>query len=121
MELRKQDSHTLITEWMGREVSTVQWCWQQWTWEGGVVCSDQAKCMDAHVNRHIRLAAIAYYMATAIEIIVSVAPGVSSRTIQNCLLGVGLYVPLAQLPLTSRHCLADLQWCHQCAWWRKEQ
>ena len=43
------------------------------------------------------------------------APAVSPSTIGNSLLAAGLrsHVPLARLPLTSRHCQARLLWCRE--------
>ena len=97
-------------------------CFQQWSVEHS---HTHRSCSGWPCSAHdIKINALCeqQWLNPREEIRVHVTPAVSLRTIGNLLLAAGLrsHVPLAGLPLTPRHCQAQLLWYRERVDWRLE-
>ena len=114
-----------IAERLGRDVSTVHDCWQQWSREGTVSRrpgSGRIRTISEREDRCIRRMAVADRTASAAAITASVGPKGTQRTLRNRLLEEQLRArrPVAFIPLTPNHCHLRRQWCQTRAHWRAE-
>ncbi|GBO03812.1 hypothetical protein AVEN_232210-1 [Araneus ventricosus] len=98
-----------IAERLGRNVSTVHDCWQQWSREGTVsrrLGSGQPRGTTERKDHRVRRMAVAHCTASAAEIRAAVGTTVTQLTVTNRLLKGHLRArrPVACIPLTPNHC-----------------
>ncbi|GBN07781.1 Transposable element Tc1 transposase [Araneus ventricosus] len=114
-----------ITERLGRSVSTVHDCWQQWSREGTASRrpgSGRPRGIAEREDRRVRRMAVVHRTASAAEIRATVGTTVTQRTATNLLLQGQLRArrPVACIPLTPKHCRLRREWCQARAHWRAE-
>lgn len=114
-----------IAERLGRNVSTVHECWQQWSREGTASRrpgSGRPRGTTEREDRRVRRMAVANRTASAAEIRAAVGTTVTQRTVTNRLLQGQLRArrPVACIPLTPNHCRLRREWCQARAHWRTE-
>ncbi|GBM50393.1 hypothetical protein AVEN_97216-1 [Araneus ventricosus] len=114
-----------IEERLGRNVSTVHDCWQQWSWEGTASrrpASGQPRGTTEREDRRVRRIAVANRTASAAEIRAAVGTTETQRTVTNRLLQgkPRARLPVACIPLTPNHCRLRREWCQARAHWKTE-
>ncbi|GBM00436.1 hypothetical protein AVEN_179241-1 [Araneus ventricosus] len=105
-----------IAERLGRNVSTVHDCWQQWSREDTASRrpdSGRPRGTTEREDRRVRRMAVAHRSASAAEIRAAVGTTVTQRTVTNRLLQGQLRArrPIACIPLTPNHCRLRREWC----------
>ncbi|GBN51054.1 hypothetical protein AVEN_236621-1 [Araneus ventricosus] len=114
-----------IAERLGRNVSTVHDCWQQWSREGTASrrpVSGQPRGTTERKDRRVERMAVAHRTASATEIRAAIDTTVTQRTVTNRLLQGQLKArrPVACIPPTPNHCRLRCEWCQARAYWRTE-
>ncbi|GBN26918.1 hypothetical protein AVEN_111680-1 [Araneus ventricosus] len=114
-----------IAERLGRNVSTVHDCWQQWSREGSASIRPgygRPRRTTERENRRVWRVAVDHRTASAAEIPAAVGNTVTIRTVTNQLLQGQLRArrPVACIPLTPNHCRLRREWCRARAHWRTE-
>ncbi|GBM75879.1 Transposable element Tcb2 transposase [Araneus ventricosus] len=107
-------------ERLGRNVSTVHDCWQQWSREGSASIRPGSGRPHGTTERENRRVAVEHRTASAAEIPAAVGNTVKIRTVTNQLLQGQLRArrPVACIPLTPNHCRLRREWCRARAHWR---
>ncbi|GBM12740.1 hypothetical protein AVEN_228528-1 [Araneus ventricosus] len=105
-----------IAERLGRNVSTVHDCWQQWSRESTALRrpgSGRPRGTTGREDRRVRSIAVAHRTAPAAEIRAAVGTTVTQRTVTNRLLQGQLQTrrPVACIPLTPNHSRLRREWC----------
>ncbi|GBM10965.1 hypothetical protein AVEN_171445-1 [Araneus ventricosus] len=100
-----------IEERLGRNVSTVRDCWQQWeSTASRRPGSEWPRGTTEREDRRVWRMAVAHRTASAVEIRAAVGSTVTQRTVTNRLLQGQLRArrPVARIPLTPNHCFCDV-------------
>ncbi|GBN12951.1 hypothetical protein AVEN_165564-1, partial [Araneus ventricosus] len=112
-----------IAERLGRNVSTVHDCWQQWPRDGAASRrsgSGWPRGTTEREDRCVRSMAVAHRTASAAEIRAAAGTTVTQRTVTNWLLQGQARRPVACIPLTPNHCRLRRDWCQARAHCRTE-
>ncbi|GBN73285.1 Transposable element Tc1 transposase [Araneus ventricosus] len=110
---------------LGRNVSTMHDCWQQWSREGTASRrpgSGRPRGTTEREDRRVRRMAVAHRNASVAEIPAAVGTTVTQRTVAIRLLQGQLQARcrVACIPLTPNHCRLRHEWCQARDLWRTE-
>ncbi|GFU56482.1 HTH_Tnp_Tc3_2 domain-containing protein [Trichonephila clavipes] len=109
-------------ERLGRNISTVNDCWEQWSRDGTASRRPGSRWSNDTTDLHILRTAVAHHAVFAAEIRTAVGTPVTQRTVRNRLFQGQLRArcPVAHILLNPSHCRFLRQWCHARAHWRTE-